>query len=136
MAAFFTKRGTRPAELIEKSQAPASAVDEQHMPYFGHDRRSEARALTAALIEVVDEYNDASTCVLEDLSPSGACIHSDLAIRVGVPVTMKAGSVVHAGVIKHCKPTEGGFHVGIEFEGGAWPDEIQFPIHWIRADRF
>jgi len=105
------------------------------MPYFAHDRRTEARALTAALIEVVDEYHDASTCVLEDLSPSGACIHSDLAMRVGVPVTMKAGSVVHAGVIKHCKPTVGGFHVGIEFAGGAWPDEIQFPIHWIRADR-
>jgi hypothetical protein len=48
-----------------------------------HDRRHEARALTAALIEVVDEYNDTNTCVLEDLSPSGACIQSDIALRVG-----------------------------------------------------
>jgi PilZ domain-containing protein len=120
----------------EKSQARASAVDEQHMAYLGHDRRNEARALTAALIEVVDEYNDASTCVLEDLSPSGACIHSDLAMRVGVQVKIKAGSVIHAGVIKHCKPTEGGYHIGIEFAGGAWPDAIQFPIHWIHAGQY
>ena len=102
----------------------------------GHDRRTEARALTAALIEVVDEYNDTSTCVLENLSSSGARIHSDIALRVGVQVTLKAGSVAHRALVKHCKPALDGFDVGIEFVGGRWPSPIELPIHWIRADQY
>jgi hypothetical protein len=105
-----------------------------YMAHSGHDRRSEARALTAALIELVDEYNDSSTCVLEDLSSAGACIHSDLALRVGAQITLKAGSVIHVAMIKHCKPVAGGFQIGIEFVGGPWPTPIELPIHWIHGN--
>jgi PilZ domain-containing protein len=100
-----------------------------------HERRRESRALTAALIEITDEHEDKSTCVLEDLSSSGACIYSDIALGVGVQVEVNAASVVHNGVVKHCHSSGDGFHIGIEFVGGQWPAPIQFPIHWIRADR-
>jgi hypothetical protein len=100
-----------------------------------HDRRRESRALTAALIQITDEHEDISTCVLEDLSSSGACIHSDIALQVGKQVEIKAASVVHAGVVKYCKPDNEGFTIGIQFVGGKWPSPIGFPIHWIRAER-
>jgi hypothetical protein len=97
------------------------------------DRRRESRALTAALIEIVDQHQDMSTCVLEDISSSGVCIHSDIALQVGVQVKVNAASVVHDGVVRHCKPCGEGFTIGIEFIGGQWPTPIQFPIHWIRS---
>ena len=106
------------------------------MTYQGHDRRNEVRALTAALIEIVDEHNDTSTCVLEDLSASGARIHSDVALPVGVQLTLKAGSVAHPAVVKRCSPVLGGFDVGMEFLGGHWPSPIDLPIHWIHADQY
>lgn len=105
------------------------------MRHEGQDRRTEPRALTAALIEMVDEYSDTSTCVLEDLSASGARVHSDIALAIGVQVTLRVGSVAHRASVKHCKPALGGFDIGVEFVGGPWPAPIQFPIHWIRSDR-
>jgi hypothetical protein len=98
------------------------------------ERRRESRALTAALIEIADEHADISTCVLEDISSSGVCIHSDIALQVGVSVKVNAASVVHDGAVRHCKPCGEGFTIGIEFIGGHWPTPIEFPIHWIRAD--
>src|SRR3954451_14230859 len=102
----------------------------------GHDRRRESRAITAALIQITDEHEEESTCVLEDISYSGACIHSDIALRAGVKVTVKAASVVYAGIVKHCKPIyNDGFSIGIEFIDTQWPTPIEFPIHWICAER-
>lgn len=100
-----------------------------------NDRRRESRALTAALIAITDEHQDTSTCVLEDLSSSGACIHSDIALKVDTPVKLKAGSIVHTGVVKHCNATGEGFTIGIHFAESQWPVPIEFPIHWIRASR-
>jgi hypothetical protein len=106
------------------------------MAHQDNNRRREPRALTAALIQIVDEYYDTSTCVLEDVSTSGARVHSDIALRVGVHLTVKAGSVAHRACVKHCKPALGGFDVGLEFVGGRWPVAIELPIHWIHADRY
>jgi hypothetical protein len=100
-----------------------------------NERRRESRALTAALIEITDEHDDISTCVLEDISSSGVCIHSDIALAVNMQVKVNAASTVHDGVVRHCKPCGDGFTIGIEFLDGRWPTPIEFPIHWIRADR-
>ena len=105
------------------------------MTQIQHDRRRHPRALTAALIAITDEFNDESTCVLEDLSASGACVHSDIAIGACTQVTMKSASVIQTGVVKYCTPRDGGFSIGIEFAEGEWPFPIEFPIHWIRAER-
>ena len=99
------------------------------------DRRRESRALTAALIDIVDQHEDISTCVLEDVSSSGVCIHSDIALQVGVKVKVNAASVVHDGLVRYCKPCGEGFTVGIEFIDGQRTTPIEFPIHWIRTDR-
>jgi hypothetical protein len=105
------------------------------MEHQEQNRRREARALTAALIEITDEYNDTSACVLEDLSPSGARVHSDIALRIGAELTLRVGSVTHAGIVRHCKPVMDAFDIGIEFVGGRWPAPIELPIHWIHSDR-
>jgi PilZ domain len=101
----------------------------------GYERRREPRALTAAIVDLIDEHDDTTICVLEDLSPSGACIHSDIALRVGAPLTLRVASIVHDGVVKHCKPFGDGYHIGIHFAGGEWPAPIELPIHWIRVNQ-
>lgn len=106
------------------------------MAHPEQERRREARALTAAVIQIVDEYNDTSTCVLEDLSSSGARIHSDIDLRIGGQLEVKVGSVVHPAVVRHCNPALGGFDIGIEFVDGPWPTPIEFPIHWIHARQY
>lgn len=98
------------------------------------DRRRESRALTAALVELTDEYEDKTTCVLEDLSPYGASVHSDIAFTMGSTLKLRVGRLVHNGSVRHCKPVDGGFSVGIQFQG-EWPGSIGFPVHWIRPER-
>jgi hypothetical protein len=101
----------------------------------GQDRRTEPRALTASLIDIVDEWNDASQCILEDLSSSGACIHADIPLHVGAKVTLRAGCIAQVAIVKHCRSALGGFDIGLEFVGRRWPSPIQIPIHWIHVDR-
>ena len=110
-------------------------VEEQFMEN-GNDRRIEARSLTAALVQIRDQYEDASTCVLEDLSPSGALVHTDLPFDVGANVILAVGPVAQRSVVRHCKKSPGGgFAVGIQFEDQRWPAPIHFPVHWITPER-
>lgn len=105
------------------------------MVFTKDERRREARALTAALIQVTDEFEDLSTCVLEDLSPSGARVYADIALQEGMKVTLKVESVTHSGLVRHCERQGDGYSVGICFHQGEWPAPIQFPVHWIRTER-
>lgn len=99
------------------------------------DRRKELRALTAALVEVTDQHEDISTCVLEDLSLHGACVHSDIPFEAGEEIMLRVEDVSHSGRVKYSTATGNGYSIGIEFQNGEWPAPIHFPVHWIRPSR-
>ena len=94
------------------------------------NRRVEPRALTAALIEVTDErYN--MQAVLEDLSPSGACLFVDRKLAVDAKVSLTVGDITRKAAVKYRDAFENGFRVGIQFENEKWPEPIRLPVHWI-----
>jgi hypothetical protein len=99
------------------------------------DKRSEPRALTAAIVTITDEYNDESNCVLEDLSQSGALIHSDVPLRVGAPASLCVATITRSAVVRHCTEDESGFRVGLSFVGDTWPEPIRLPVHWLGNTR-
>lgn len=94
------------------------------------NRRVEPRALTAALIEVTDQRYDMQA-VLEDLSPSGACLFVDRKLAVDAKVSLTVGDVKREATVKYNDPFENGYRVGIQFENKKWPEPIRLPIHWI-----
>ena len=92
------------------------------------NRRVEPRALTAALIEVTDERYHMQA-VLEDLSPSGACLFVDRKLAVGAKVSLSVGEISREATVKYHDAFENGFRVGIRFDNEKWPEPIRLPIH-------
>jgi len=100
------------------------------MPQDEKNRRAEPRALTAALIELTDKRYDMQG-VLEDLSPSGACLFVDQKLAVGTKVSLTVGEISRNATVKYRDAFENGFRVGIQFENEKWPEPIRLPVHWI-----
>jgi hypothetical protein len=99
------------------------------------DRRVEPRALTAALIDITDRHAPTPIrAVLEDLSPSGACVYVDRRFDVGAEVSLTVGDVTCTGSIAHRETCGEGFRIGVRFDD-RWPETINRPIHWISPSR-
>jgi hypothetical protein len=121
---------------LKKPQRSEAVADKRSMILpESQDRRSEPRALTAAIVRLVDEYGDGSNCVLEDLSRSGALLHTDFQLSPGAEVDLEINSVTRVAVVRHCSKTECGFSIGVAFTNELWPEPIRMPVHWIANSR-
>src|SRR5437868_4803736 len=100
------------------------------------ERRSEVRMLCADMVEVC--WNDQArnekraTGLLEDISPSGACLQLDLPVPLGTAI--RWGSVDHhfTGTVRYCVYREIGYFVGVEFvPQSRWSEETYQPQHLL-----
>ena len=100
------------------------------------ERRSEPRYMCADLVRVrvqaVGVPPEEVDAALEDISRSGACVQLEAAIRLGADVEIICSQCRLRGKVRHCRFTELGYDVGVEFDRkGAW-DRRQFePKHLL-----
>jgi hypothetical protein len=101
-----------------------------------HERRAEARFLCADLVAV--EWQDASgktqriEAILEDISPSGACLQCDRSIppETALHVLHPAGRL--DGAVKYCLYRDIGYFIGMAFDPGhGWSASDFSPDHLL-----
>jgi hypothetical protein len=100
-------------------------------------KRSEPRFMCSEPVNIL--VNDGGTLAeglanLEDISPSGACVHLDEAIRVGANIEIICSTCSFKGTVRNCRYTVAGFDVGMEFTiPKAWNLERFEPKHLLLA---
>jgi hypothetical protein len=100
------------------------------MENFTNERRSEARARTAAVVQIFSKDTEFPG-VLENISPSGACLYVEEPIKERTKITITSGLITRTAVVTHVKNSQNGFIVGICFLEAKWPGPITTPVHWI-----
>ena len=98
--------------------------------------RSEPRFLCADLvkIQVRGKRNQSGETVanLEDISPSGACLQMEEAIREGTDINILCSRCKLRGKVKYCQWAETGYNVGVEFhKPKSWNLRRFTPRHFL-----
>lgn len=98
--------------------------------------RREDRELCADLVQVqwkTDGIKHSEWAILEDISPSGACLEIEEAVAAGTVVTLQfAADKLQARVI-YCNPDNAKYLLGVEFEHGyRWSRRRFKPQHLIQ----
>jgi hypothetical protein len=99
------------------------------------ERRLEFRVLCADMLEVSWKDRGGSrgaTALLEDISPSGACLQLETAVPCGVEIRWECPKQKFVGRVRYCTYREIGYFVGVEFEGGTrWSRQAYQPRHFL-----
>jgi len=100
------------------------------------ERRSEVRMLCADMVDV--RWRDRSgseqqtTAILEDISPSGACLQMEAPIPLGVELHWDQPKQKFQGCVRYCVYREIGYFVGVEFEASfKWSKKAFKPQHLL-----
>lgn len=74
--------------------------------------------------------------ILEDISPSGACLQFENAVPLGVNLTWGGRHQEFVGVVRYCVYREIGYFVGVEFEAQSkWSKKAYKPQHLLDLKR-
>jgi hypothetical protein len=100
------------------------------------DRRTERRMLCAEMIHVHwSQGKGARQCadaILEDISPSGACLQLETEVPVGSRISWKAANSKFEGRVRYCVYREIGYFVGVEFsDDSKWSESSYQPDHLL-----
>ncbi len=92
--------------------------------------------LCADMVEVdwVDGsgHRDGGTGLLEDISPSGACLQLEQPAPLGAWIRWRTEEHEFSGRIRYCVYREIGYFVGVEFEPGSkWSQGTFEPRHLL-----
>ncbi len=100
------------------------------------DRRMEPRLLCADLVKLT--WREASgrqkelIANLEDISRSGACLQTEIAIPPGTAVEIQHRSGTLAGRVRYCIYRDIGYFLGVQFEGSSrWSEQEYRPSHLL-----
>jgi hypothetical protein len=104
------------------------------------ERRSEIRMLCADMVEVSwkDENGrkHKTTGLLEDISPSGACLQLEKAVPTGVTIHWQVRKKDFAAEVRYCVYREIGYFVGVEFDPDSrWSKRAYRPQHLLDLER-
>ena len=70
-------------------------------------KRSEPRYMCAELVNIKIRHEDQtveeSIANLEDISPSGACVHLDTAVRLGTDIEIVCSACRFKGKVRNCR---------------------------------
>ena len=99
-------------------------------------RRLEKRLLCADIVEVRWSSRSgrpcASTALLEDISPGGACLQLEKKLRLGLKVDLQHGNARLSGTVKYCVYREIGYFAGVQFsEKSRWSRRSFRPKHLL-----
>jgi hypothetical protein len=100
------------------------------------ERRSEPRYMCSELVKIVTHNPDGppaeTVANLEDISPSGACVQLEVAIREGTDIVIVCSACLFKGTVRYCRFVEIGYDVGVEFESrGSWDRRRFEPDHLL-----
>jgi hypothetical protein len=99
-------------------------------------KRSEPRYMCAELVNILIRHEDQTVeeavANLEDISPSGACVQLDAAVRVGADIEIVCATCRFKGQVRNCRYTDGGYDVGVIFDHPrAWDVSVYEPAHLL-----
>jgi RecJ-like exonuclease len=99
-------------------------------------KRSEPRYMCAELVNILicheDQTVEETTAHLEDISPSGACVHLDAAIRLGADIEIVCSTCRFKGKVRNCRYAGGAYDVGVAFDQPrAWDASRYQPAHLL-----
>jgi hypothetical protein len=100
------------------------------------ERRTEVRMLCADIVEVTWKApagrKGRATGILEDISPSGACLQLETAVPVGAQVEWRSSKCAFSGAVRYCVYREIGYFVGVEFAPASkWSKKVYRPQHLL-----
>ncbi len=104
------------------------------------ERRSEVRMMCADMVEVYwkDEKGKRrrATGLLEDISPSGACLQLEVPVTVGAHIRWESPKKEFLGKVQYCVYREIGYFVGVEFVSTSkWSKKAYRPRHLLDLNR-
>ena len=104
------------------------------------ERRSEVRMMCADMVEVCWKDHAGkkrqSTGLLEDISPSGACLQLETAVPVGIPIRWQSPKHQFSGRVQYCVYREIGYFVGVLFDASVrWSKAAYRPRHLLDLKR-
>jgi hypothetical protein len=74
---------------------------------------------------------------LEDISPSGACLQLEAALREGADIEIVCSTYSQRGKVRYCRFVEIGYDVGVAFdERQSWSRERYEPQHLLELSDF
>lgn len=101
-----------------------------------NNNRTENRLFCAELVDA--EWHDKTGRLrreivnLEDVSLSGACIHTEDSVAKGTTIVLRYGDGELVGVVRYCLYRDAGYFLGIEFTGGCkWSTKHFQPKHLL-----
>jgi PilZ domain len=98
------------------------------------DRRSEARLMCADMVEVKWKEDSGKICkctgLLEDISPSGACLQLDSPLALDKKLVIEYRKVRLEGSVCYCFFRDIGYWVGVQFTArNKWSQKDFRPRH-------
>jgi hypothetical protein len=77
-----------------------------------------------------------ANALLEDISPSGACLQFETAVPLGVNLTWSCSKQEFAGEVRYCAYREIGYFVGVQFDPRfKWSKKTYKPQHLLDLER-
>jgi len=100
------------------------------------ERRNEVRMLCADMADVSWNLRTGiqrhAVGLLEDISPSGACLQMESAIPVGAQIYWRCRSREFSGRVRYCVYREIGYFVGVELAAACkWSKRAYKPRHFL-----
>ncbi len=96
-----------------------------------HERRAEDRYLCSDLVKILIAGAE-EIANLEDISPSGACVQTEVAVRVGAEIEILCAGCRLKGQVRYCRFVDTGYDVGVQFaQRGSWHPEVYEPQHLL-----
>lgn len=102
-------------------------------------KRSEPRYMCAELVNILirqeDQTVEEALANLEDISPSGACVQLEAAVRVGADIEIVCSTCRFKGKVRNCRFAGAGYDVGVAFDKpGAWDASRYEPAHLLPVE--
>lgn len=77
-----------------------------------------------------------ATAVLEDISPSGACLQLETPVPEGVELHWRCPKQEFTGKVRYCVYREIGYYVGVEFGADSrWSRQAYKPQHMLDPNK-
>jgi hypothetical protein len=100
------------------------------------ERRTEVRMLCADMVEVFWRERSGrerrATGLLEDISPSGACLQLETSVPLGIQIAWHSPKQEFTGRVRYCVYREIGYFVGVEFnDSSKWSKQAYKPQHLL-----
>jgi hypothetical protein len=102
-------------------------------------KRSEPRYMCAELVNIQIRHEDQTVeeaiANLEDISPSGACVQLEAAVRVGADIEIVCSKCRFKGKVRNCRFAGHGYDVGVAFDSPqAWDASRYEPAHLLPVE--